>query len=466
MLIRMKKKVIEKSKSNFKVQDINDLPSTLFVTDAKGNILISNDFTALTIGISLDELLKMNVQDLVKAGYYKRSITMEAIETKQRVSRTVDTNRGFHIKSTATPIFQKDGELRLVVTTSNEYNGKFPIATEPTNIQNINGKSKTDKPDTRAEIGFVAESLAMKQIVKVCNQIASYDSKVLIYGESGTGKEVVARYIHQKSDRSQGPFVTINCAAIPPTIFEQELFGYEKAAFLGADVKKKGIIELANDGVLFLDEIAEMPLEMQAKLLRVIDNNEVRRVGGVQNVPINCRIIAATNRDLWKMVKKGMFREDLYYRINVIPIHIPPLRNRKLDIVGLISYFLAEFNEKYQDKVVLSADEFQRILKSDWPGNARELRNYVERLVVIEQQSIQQSAEDAVTDWFAIDHFIKRNLDKQCTLKNFTSIVEGRYIKHVLDAYSGNATEAAKRLGVDRSVIYRKLKKMDNALGN
>ena len=176
------------------------------------------------------------------------------------------------------------------------------------------------------------------------------------------------------------------------------------------------------------------------------------------------RIIAATNRDLWKLVKKGLFREDLYYRINVIPIHIPPLRNRKLDVVGLISYFLAEFNEKYHEQLVLSADEFQRMLKSDWPGNARELRNYVERLVVTEQQNVNQSAEELITDWFALDHFIKSNLDKQCTLKDFTSIVEGRYIKHILETFNGNASEAAKKLGIDRSVIYRKLKKMDNDL--
>ncbi|WP_160724515.1 sigma-54 interaction domain-containing protein [Bacillus sp. USDA818B3_A] len=460
----MKKRAIDKSKSNLKVQDINDLPSTLFVTDGKGNILISNEFTALTLGISLDELLKMNVQDLVKAGYYKRSITMEAIETKQRVSRTVDTNRGFHIKSTSIPILQKDGEVQLVVTTSNEYNGKFPMFNVDPNIVNIKNKSKEDKIDKGSEIDFVAESLAMKQIVKVCNQIASYDSKVLIYGESGTGKEVIARYLHRKSDRVLGPFVTINCAAIPPALFEQELFGYEKGAFAGASEEKQGIIEMANDGILFLDEIAEMPLEMQAKLLRVIDNNEVRRVGGVRNVQINCRIIAATNRDIWKMVKKGLFREDLYYRINVIPIHIPPLRNRKLDVVGLISFFLAEFNEKYREKLVLGADEFQKMLKSDWPGNARELRNYVERLVVTEQQNIKHSSEDMVTDWFAIDHFIKSNMDKQSTLKDFTSIVEGRYIKHVLEKFNGNATEAAKKLGIDRSVIYRKLKKMESVL--
>jgi transcriptional regulator with PAS, ATPase and Fis domain len=199
-------------------------------------------------------------------------------------------------------------------------------------------------------------------------------------------------------------------------------------------------------------------------LLRVIDNNEVRRVGGIRNIPINCRIISATNRDLWKLVKKGAFREDLYYRVNVIPIHIPPLRNRKLDLVGLISYFLAELNQKYGEKLILSADEFHKMLKCDWPGNARELRNYIERLVVTNQESIKQSKEETVTDWFAIDHFIKSNMDKNCPLKDFTAIVEGRYIQHVLDTFNGNATEAANKLGIDRSVIYRKLKKMDNVL--
>jgi len=452
-------------KNHLAVKNHHDLPSTLFVTDAKGNILISNEFTALTLGLTLEELLKMNVEDLVKAGYYKHSITIEAITTKQKVSRTVDTHRGFHIKSTAIPIFQKDGEVQLVVTTSNEYNGKQPFFDVDPSIVNQSNKNK-EQPQQPAIPGIVAESLAMKQIVKVCNQIAVYDSKIYIHGESGTGKEVIARYIYQRSNRTQGPFLTINCASIPPAMFEQELFGYEKGAFVGATEAKKGIFELANDGVLFLDEIAEMPLALQAKLLRVIDHNEVRRIGGVQNVPINCRIITATNKDLWKLVKKGVFREDLYYRINVIPIHIPPLRDRKLDLIGLISYFLAEFNEKYGERLVLSADEFQKMLKNDWPGNARELRNYIERLVVTSQNEPDTSKEDAATDWFTLDHFIKNNLCKLNNLKDFAAVVEGRYITNVLETCNGKGTEAAKKLGVDRSVIYRKLKKMDEVLGN
>lgn len=442
---------------------VEEYPSTLFVTDQNGNILISNEFTALTIGIHLEELLKANVQDLVKAGYYSHSITMEAIATKQKVTNTVNTSRGFHVFSSAIPILDKDGEVQLVVTTSNEfsqehnyYEANVPVAQQ---IHKQLGGAATEKKK-----GIVAESLAMKQIIKVCNQIASYDSKVLIYGESGTGKEVIAKYIHLKSEKWKGPFIPINCAAIAPALFEYELFGYEKGVLEGQTEVKAGMIEIANGGVLFLDEIADLPLEMQAKLLRVLENNEVRRVGGLTNIPVNCRVISATNRDLWSLVKKGLFREDLYYRINVIPIHIPPLRNRKLDLVGLISSFITSFNEMYGKKYVLSAEEFDKMLNQPWHGNVRELRNYIERLVVTEHvgQSIQE--EEQIGDWFSLDHFIEKNKHRLASLKDFTAVAEGHYIKKVLQDCAGNGTEAAKRLNVDRSVIYRKLKKMEEVL--
>lgn len=462
----MNKNVIQEVNSHFIDENIDNLPSTLFVTDAKGNILISNEFTALSVGMSLEELLKFNVEDLVSEGYYNRSITLEAIKTKQRVSRTINTNRGFNILSTAIPILNKDGVVQLIVTTSNDYKEKLPFDEENQKVLVQYDRKIEEKLEIEVEkdTEVVAESLAMKQIVKVCNQIASYDSKVLIYGESGAGKEVIAKYIHRKSDREKGPFISINCAAIPPSLFEHELFGYEKGAFAGALQEKKGMIEMANDGILFLDEISEMPLEMQAKLLRVLENNEVRRVGGTKNIPINCRIITATNRDLWKMVKKGMFREDLYYRINVIPIHIPPLRNRKLDIVGLISIFIAEFNQNYGKNFVLSAEDFQHMLTHEWPGNARELKNYVERLVVTNQMHMKKHAEENVTDWFTFDYFIESNKGHFETLKDFTAVVEGRYIQQVLSSCEGSASEAAKKLGIHRSVIYRKLKKMEEAL--
>ncbi|GAA5417091.1 anaerobic nitric oxide reductase transcription regulator NorR [Paraliobacillus ryukyuensis] len=440
-------------------ENIHDMPSALFVTDAKGNILISNEFTALTVGMRLDELITHNVEDLVRLGYYDDSITMEAIKTKKRVCRTVHTNKGFSVLSTATPLMYENGEVRLVITTSFDYKEKF----SKNNLNHHNSDRNQDVIDTEnGEI--VTESLAMKNIINVCNQIALFDSKVFIYGESGTGKEVIARYIHKKSNRKDGPFISINCASISPSLFELELFGYEKGSFVGATDNKMGVIEAANDGILFLDEISEIPLDMQAKLLHVMESSELRRIGGVKSLPINCRIIAASNRDLWNMVRKGMFREDLFYRINVIPIHIPPLRSRRSDLVGLISTFIEELNNKYNKNFVLRAEDFQQIINHNWPGNVRELKNYIERLVVTGQTDTVQYNDEIGTDWFAFDYFIKKNQGHFSTLKDFTAITEGRYIKQVLAACNDNATEAANQLGVHRSVIYRKLNRMKEIL--
>lgn len=451
---------MKNTKNSGKSQEQNVFPSTLFVTDRFGNILISNEFTALTIGMPLEEILRSNVMDLVSAGYYDYSITMEAIRTKKRVTRKINTNRGFRILSTSIPILEPDGEIQLVVTTSNKCSiEESNIEAEETEPSNKELVVHIDPPD------IVAESIAMKQIIKVCDQIAPYDSKILITGESGTGKEVIANYIHQKSNRSKGPFVTLNCAAIPSSLFEYEMFGYEEGVHDSSSKRKVGLIETAHQGILFLDELSEMPLDMQTKLLRVIETNELRRVGGIENIKVDCRFIAATNCDLWKLVKQGKFRQDLFYRINVIPIHIPPLRDRKLDIVGLVSRFIDEFNQKYNKHFLLSANEFQHMLSLSWPGNVRELRNYVERLVIINNMSLK-SKNEVVTDWFALDYFINNNQSQFNSLKDFTTITEGRFIEKVLDSCQSNISEAAQKLGVHRSVIYRKLKKMDESLEN
>lgn len=446
-----------------KLHEQNDPPSTLFVTDSSGNILISNEFTAFTIGIPLEEILRCNVMDLVNAGYYDHSITMEAIKTKKRVTKIINTSRGFSILSTAIPILEPDGDIQLVVTTSNKY--PAPVL-EGNNIEDdVSEPSLKEWENTISPPDIVAESIAMKQIIKVCDQIAPYDSKILITGESGTGKEVIAKYIHQKSDRSKGPFVTLNCAAIPSSLFEYEMFGYEDGSYGSQSKQKIGLIETAHKGILFLDELSEMPLDMQTKLLRVIETNELRRVGGIENISVDCRFIAATNCDLWKLVKQGKFRQDLFYRINVIPIHIPPLRERKLDFVGLISRFIDEFNQKYNKRFLLSADEFQHMLSLSWPGNVRELKNYVERLVLINNLPLKNMNE-VVTDWFALDYFINNNQAQLGSLKDFTAMIEGRYIEKVLSSCQGNTSEAAQKLGIHRSVIYRKLKKMEDALEN
>ncbi|WP_411348512.1 sigma-54 interaction domain-containing protein [Paenibacillus sp. WLX2291] len=447
-------------------------PSTLFVTDAQGNILISNEFTALTLGIPLEELLRHNVQDLVKSGYYSESVTMKAIHSRQKVSQYIHTIQGFRVKSTAVPIIDNTGEVQLVVTSSSGYRGVQPsltsvMATVSTADKADAGNDKLPLPTSAAAraSGVVAESLAMKQIIQVCDQIASYDSKVLILGESGTGKSVIAKYIHRQSSTWNGPFIPINCAAIPAAVFEYELFGYVRGVMPGVNEDKQGLFEVAHGGVLFFDEIAELPLDMQAKLLDVLERGEFRRTGSTESVRMHCRIICATNRDLWNMVKQGQFREDLYYRISVIPIHIPPLRSRKLDLVGLISSFISHFNHVYGKQYVLPAEQFQSMLTEPWHGNARELRNYIERLIITDQTGLHQPPPvEQVSDWFALDHFIQANRSRIASLKDYTALTEGRYIRQMLQSCGNNSTEAARQLGIDRSAIYRKLKKMEEIL--
>ena len=237
--------------------------------------------------------------------------------------------------------------------------------------------------------GIVGNSTAVLNLVEVVRKVAATDSTVLITGESGTGKSLIARAIHFLSPRKDRPFITINCAAIPETLLEAELFGYEKGAFTGAYLPKKGKFELANGGTIFLDEIGDMPLSLQAKLLRVIQERELERLGSERSVRIDVRIIAATNRDLHTLVREGKFREDLYYRLNVVPIHVPPLRERREDIPLLIDHFLERFNSRYGKKVRLTPDAVEPLIEYDWPGNIRELENTIERLVVMNEGTVR-----------------------------------------------------------------------------
>jgi len=240
--------------------------------------------------------------------------------------------------------------------------------------------------------GILGKSKSIKELIELIEKISKTDSTVLILGESGTGKSLVAKTIHYESPRREAPFITVNCASIPENLLEAELFGYEKGAFTGAYSSKKGKFELANGGTIFLDEIGDMPLSLQAKLLRVIQDKEIEPLGSEKTVKVDVRIIAATNKDLKKLVEEGKFREDLYYRLNVIPIYIPPLRERKEDIPLLIEYYLGEFNKKYRKKVSITKRAMKLLLEYDWPGNVRELANLMERLVILNEDKIDEES--------------------------------------------------------------------------
>lgn len=323
---------------------------------------------------------------------------------------------------------------------------------------------------------LVGKSTAMQEILKIIHKVAASPSTVLITGESGTGKELVALEMHRNSDRADKPFVKINCAAIPQTLIESELFGYEKGAFTGAVSSKLGRFELAHEGTLFLDEVAEMPLEMQVKLLRVIQESEFERVGGLQTIKINVRLIAATNKDILKEVKEGHFREDLYYRLNVVPVHIPPLRERRVDIEDLIYFFIRKFNEKL-NKNIESIDKLclQKLILYNWPGNIRQLENVLERAVLMSEhnilrvqdlsQEVQEYAVEASTnaDQTEIEK-IMRAYDSGESFKDIikrqTQALEKEIIERALEQNELNITRTAEKLGLSRKGLQLKLKEL------
>jgi transcriptional regulator with PAS, ATPase and Fis domain len=306
----------------------------------------------------------------------------------------------------------------------------------------------------------------MQEIFKVITKIAHSPSTVLVWGESGTGKELVAFEIHRHSSRFNKPFIKINCAAIPATLIESELFGFEKGAFTGAVASKPGRFELAHEGTLFLDEVAEMPLEMQVKLLRILQEQEFERVGGVNTIRTDVRIITATNKDLEAEVKLGRFREDLYYRLNVLPIHLPPLRDRKDDIELLVRYFLVQFNQKLKKKITGLTPETLAALKAyAWPGNIRQLENVLERMILMSEGQVL-SVEDLPDEisCLVVSRMESDHQESQPSLKQIvrrqTQSLERELIEKALEETNGNVTRAAEKLGLSRKGLQLKMKEL------
>ena len=309
---------------------------------------------------------------------------------------------------------------------------------------------------------FMGEHPLMQKINAVVQRVATTDATVLITGESGTGKELVARAIHAYSPRATHPFVPVNCAAIPEELLESELFGHVRGAFTGASSARVGMFQLADGGTVLLDEIGEMSASLQAKLLRVLQNHEIRRVGADQSQSINVRVIAATNKDLTVEVEKGAFREDLFYRLHVIPIHLPPLRARRSDIPSLVQHFLEKQNLKYSRTIQFAAETLVYLWEYDWPGNVRELENLVERLVVLSDNGSigPEDLPPYVRSFISekkIPHPSLNNgeFDLQQAVERF----ENRLIDEALRHANGNITVAARALKVNRTTLIAKLRR-------
>lgn len=437
----------------------------IMVTDKYGKIVLANQAALRLMGQKAEEMVGSTVQALMKKGTYNRSTTLEAIEKRAVVTGLVKTVTSGNVMSTSIPLLDKDGDIMMVLTNTRS---KDIMEHYITLIEQE--RYKADRYKSAAaylgQFGFwqdgpVAESPVMKQVIATAGMIANTDSTVLVLGDSGTGKEVISRYIHQRSPRAKEPFIPVNCAAIPQELMESEFFGYERGAFSGASQRgKPGLFEIADKGTLFLDELAELPLLLQSKLLRVLETGEIQRLGSTSLRCTNVRLIAATNKDLKQMVSEKKFREDLYYRLNVIPLHLPPLRNRPEDIRALAQQFLEKLNRKYHVRKFLSPRTIQSFLQYSWPGNVRELRNVIERLVITsagdELDLEVELAADGQLDCLVTSY---KKAAYHGPLKDVLQDVESQYIEQVLKACGGRVSEAARRLGIHRTMLYRKLGK-------
>jgi len=307
--------------------------------------------------------------------------------------------------------------------------------------------------DLQKQWQIIGSSTIIKHLKAQIEMVAKTPSRVLITGESGVGKELVARAIHQLSPRAKGPFVEVNCAAIPQELIESELFGHEKGSFTGAHERKKGKFELADGGTLFLDEIADMSLATQAKVLRAIETQQFQRVGGSKDIKVDVRIIAATNKDLKKEISEGRFREDLYFRLNVIPIHVPPLREHKEDIPELVEHFIELFSQQYGwPKKKITADAIRALQAYDWPGNVRELKNAIERLMIMTPSEEITEKEITLISPTERDYFVINRL------KDAKEIFERDFILRKLKENNFNISRTAQVLGIERSYLHRKIK--------
>lgn len=353
----------------------------IFVLDSEMRIVFVNSVCEKHYGLKPHEVMgKYNVE-LFEKGYWKPSIVPIVFREKKPVTIKQTTYIGAELLTTAVPILNAQNDIELVVITSQELQNYQSVKYE----KDVEGQND-------AEWNLITNCKEMKDILKMCQKIAKVDSTILIHGESGTGKGVLAHYIHQISNRKNNTFMKINCAALPEDLLESELFGYLDGAFTGArKAGKIGLIEASDGGTLFLDEIGEVPLSVQAKLLQVIQEKRFIPIGGHMTKKVDIRIIAATNRNLVEMVKNGEFREDLYYRLNIIDVKIPSLRERREDIIPLTYHYLYKFNKEYQMNKLISQECLDIFNRYSWPGNIRQLENLIERLVVTSDSVIQHA---------------------------------------------------------------------------
>lgn len=445
-------------------QVVDEIDDSIFITDNQGNVLYVNPAYSKNTGVSAERVLNKNVADLIgKDKVYTGGSIMDVLKHKKpafRLSTTYTDGKPLTGYSIGTPIFDDKGELYQVVACSR------PIVTLKSlkqdfddflkEIHGLNNKTIEKKSEDHLSSDMIGKDTSLANIWTLISHVAKSDATVLITGESGAGKEVIADEIYKNSKRSKEPFVKINCASIPAHLLESELFGYEKGAFSGASAKgKPGLFELANHGTLMLDEIGDMPMDLQVKLLRAIQQQEITRIGGTKPIKLDIRFLALTNSNLKEKIAEGTFRQDLYYRLNVIPIYVPPLRERVVDIEPLCNHFIRRFCEKYECSFELSEQQFQYLRDYQWPGNIRELENFMEYLILCSSGigSIDDSVITSLLDISSEHESMPTNMDFNTAVAHF----EKQLLESVLRE-SSNLREAGEKLNINASTISRKIK--------
>ncbi|MBN6187850.1 sigma 54-interacting transcriptional regulator [Aneurinibacillus sp. BA2021] len=429
----------------------------LVVIDEAGTILRLSGAFSPDIWLTQEpkDMIGTSVFRLEQEGIFPADIVKRCRKQKQKVTGVQETPRGRKLWTVAVPVLKEEKIEKIIIvlrdiTDVSEYQ-----------IQPLPAANKNDAENKQ----LIYRSKIMEEVVEQAKRIAEVDSTVLLCGESGVGKEVFAQTIHAYSPRHAQPFVRVNCGAIPENLMESEFFGYEPGAFTGADRNgKPGLFELAHTGTIFLDEVGELPSSLQVKLLRVLQEREIRRVGGTHTIPIDVRIIAATNKDLRRMVQEKTFREDLYYRLHVIPIHLPPLRKRRADIIPLSLHFLELYNQKYSKEKQLAREAIGILEHYDWPGNIRELQNVLERLIVItphdfiEDHDVLAALYGDVEKEQTEDDASEIAITTIMPLRDALEQVETQLLNLALTRYR-TAAEAARALDISEATISRKIKR-------
>ncbi|MEK4029562.1 sigma 54-interacting transcriptional regulator [Pseudobacillus sp. FSL P4-0506] len=444
--------------------------NNITITDEKGIILYTNSDHWSVYDEEPKNYIGESIFKLQEQGLLTPSITAIVLEKKQPTKIMQHTRKGKIIMSTAYPIFDENGDIVRVISYAIDQTEISNLQEQYEQLERKLKGYQTEVEELREKKETHYRSKEMQQISKTLQRVANTDATVLMTGESGVGKSMLARKLHTQGHRQKEPFIEVNCSTIPINLFESEMFGYESGSFTGAQKNgKQGLIEQAHNGTLFLDEIGELPLAMQAKLLKVLQEKKFMRIGGNKERRIDFRLVAATNKDLEEMVQKGDFRLDLYYRLNVIPVHIPPLRDRKEDISLLINHYVDLINRKYNTSKKLHSSTYEVLLKYKWPGNVRELENLMERLILTSEEpmiwpnslpaSILGQEPTNGEEMSLIEQFVIEDHNLKNVMERVEKLMLSKAQKHCKSTY-----EMAEYLGISQPSVIRKLKKYKESI--